>query len=64
MTLVNLVAYGIVFGLPIWLVAEELVHRLVLARKVEAPAPARVATSSITPAGLERRAHEGAPAHA
>jgi hypothetical protein len=64
MALVNLIAYVVVFGLPIWLVAEEIVHRLLRARKVEFPAPARVPAPAATPAGLERRAPEGARAHA
>ena len=67
MELVNLIAYVVVFGLPIWLVAEEIVHRLVLARKVEVPARSRAAASAATPAtpaGVERRAPEGAHAHA
>jgi hypothetical protein len=58
MTLVNVVAYVVVFGLPIWLVAEEIVHRLVAFRKSE-PAPPAVA-----PAGRERHAPEGVRAHA
>lgn len=64
MALVNLIGYVVVFGLPIWLVAEEIVHRLVLVRKVEVPAPARVATPIATRTGLERRAPEGARVHA
>ena len=62
MALVNLIAYVVVFGLPIWLVTEEIVHRLLLARKVEVPAPAPAAAA--TSAGFERRAPEGARAHA
>ena len=62
MALVNLIAYVVVFGLPIWLVTEEIVHRLLAARKVEVPAPAPAAAA--TSAGLERRAPEGARAHA
>ena len=58
MTLVNLIAYGIVFGLPIWLVAEEILHRLVAFRKSEAATPAAA------PAGRERQAPEGVRAHA
>ncbi len=54
MTLENLTAYMVVFGLPILLVAEEMVHRFGLLRR----APA------VAPAGLVRRAPEGARAHA
>jgi hypothetical protein len=65
MTLVNLIAYVVVFGLPIWLVTEEVVHRLLAARKVEIPAaPVPSAAPAATSAGLERRAPEGAHAHA
>jgi hypothetical protein len=64
MTLVNLIAYVVVFGLPIWLVTEEVVHRLLAARKVEVAAPAPAAARAATSAGLERRAPEGARAHA
>ena len=64
MALVNLIAYVVVFGLPIWLVTEEIVHRLLLARKVEIPAPAPAAAAAATSAGLERRAPERARAHA
>jgi len=64
MTLVNLIAYVVVFGLPIWLVTEEIAHRLLAARKVEVPAPAPAAARAATSAGLERRAPEGARAHA
>jgi hypothetical protein len=58
MALVNVIAYVFVFGLPIWLVAEEIVHRLVAFRKSEAVAP------SAAPAGRERQAPEGVRAHA
>ena len=64
MTLINLIAYAVVFGLPIWLVTEEIVHRLFAARKVEVPAPVPSAAPAATSAGLERRAPEGAHAHA
>jgi len=56
MILVNLIAYVVVFGLPIWLVAEELGHRLVLARKAEAPSPSRALAPVAVRAGLARRA--------
>jgi hypothetical protein len=64
MALANLIAYAVVFGLPIWLVAEELIHRFTLRRKVEAAAPALAATPPAAPADLERRAPERARAHA
>jgi hypothetical protein len=53
MEMANVIAYAVVFGLPIWLVAEEIVHRLASTGK------AGVATA---PAGLERRAPQGARA--
>ena len=58
MTMVNMIAYAVVFGLPIWLVGEEIVHRLVPFRKSRAAAPAAA------PAGHERRAPEAVRAHA
>jgi hypothetical protein len=64
MTLVNLIAYVVVFGLPIWLVTEEIAHRLLAVRKIEVPAPVPSAAPAATSAGLERRAPEGAHAHA
>jgi hypothetical protein len=54
MALVNVIGYLIVFGLPIWLVAEEIAHRVASVRKAEAAAAA----------GLERRAPEGVRARA
>jgi len=54
MALANLIAYMVVFGLPIWLVAEEIVHRVASMQKAEAAQPA----------GLKRRAPEGVGAHA
>ena len=64
MPLANLIAYAVVFGLPIWLVVEELIHGLAPRRKVEAAAPALAATPTVARAGLERRAPEGVRAHA
>ena len=58
MTLVNLIAYAVVFGLPFLLVGEEIVHRLVPFRKSHAAAPVAART------GRERRAPEAARAHA
>ena len=62
MALANLLAYVVVFGLPIWLVAEEIAHRLAMGRQADALATAQ--TTAATPAGLERRAAEGVRAHA
>jgi hypothetical protein len=64
MALANLIAYAVVFGLPIWLVAEELIHRFAPRRKVEAAAPALAATPTAAPADRKRRAPEGARARA
>jgi hypothetical protein len=64
MALINLIAYVVVFGLPIWLVTEEIVHRLLAARTVEVPAPVPSAAAAAASADLERRAPEGARAHA
>ncbi len=54
MTLANVIAYAVVFGLPVLLVAEEIVHRFASMRRVKV----------LVPAGLERRAPEGVRAHA
>jgi len=54
MALANLIAYVVVFGLPLWLLAEELIYRFAATRDVEAAAPA----------DRERRAPEPARAHA
>ena len=53
MELANVIAYAVVFGLPIWLVAEEIAHRL---------GSPHAADAALVPAGLERRAPEGARA--
>jgi hypothetical protein len=62
MALANLLAYLVVFGLPIWLVAEEIAHRLAMKRQTDTLATAQ--TTAATPAGLERRAAKGVRAHA
>ena len=54
----NLIAYVVVFGLPLWLLAEELICRFAAKRNVEA------AAASAVPADRERRAPEPARAHA
>ena len=64
MALANLIAYAVVFGLPIWLVAEELIHRFAPRRNVEAVALALAATPTAAPADLQRRAPERARAQA
>jgi hypothetical protein len=64
MTLANLIAYVVVFGLPIWLVAEEVAHRYAAARKAPELRQARSASPAATPSDVERRAPEGARAHA
>jgi hypothetical protein len=60
MALENVIAYGVVLGLPLWLVAEEVLHRVGsrLAWRERGAAP------SSAPTGLERRDPEGAPVHA
>ncbi|HZO39771.1 MAG TPA: hypothetical protein VFE97_11145 [Methylomirabilota bacterium] len=49
MALANVIAYAVVFGLPIWLVAEELIHRAAEKRAAVAASPA------VVPAELGRR---------
>ena len=61
MTLVNVIAYVVVFGLPIWLVTEEIVHRL---GRVVAFRRSEAATPAAAPAARERHAPEGVRAHA
>jgi hypothetical protein len=63
MALTNLIAYAVVFGLPIWLVVEEIAHRFA-ARKAAELRTARVVSPSVAPSELDRRAPEGARAHA
>ena len=66
MALENVIAYAIVLGLPVWLVAEEILHRFasrLASREREAPA-VNGAAPSPAQTGLERRAQAGAPAHA
>jgi hypothetical protein len=58
MALANVIAYAVVFGLPIWLVAEELIHRAAAKRAALAATPAAV------PAELGRRTPGGMRAHA
>ena len=53
MGLENLIAYGVVFGVPLWLVTEELLHRVGPHLKAAA---VRVR--------LRQRAPERAPSHA
>jgi len=48
----NLISYGVVFGLPLWLVTEELLHRV-------GPRLRAAAVRVHVP-----RAPKGAPAHA
>jgi hypothetical protein len=64
MPLANLIAYVVVFGLPIWLVAEELIHRFPAKRSVGATVPAHTMAPMVASAELERQAPEGARAHA
>jgi hypothetical protein len=64
MALANLIAYVVVFGLPLWLVAEELIHRFAARRSVEATAPARAVAPTAASADRERRSPERARAHA
>ncbi len=52
MGLENLIAYGVVFGVPLWLVTEEVLHRVGPHLKAALTAP------------LRHRARKSAPAHA
>jgi hypothetical protein len=63
MALENVIAYAVVLGLPLWLVAEEIAH--LLAPRLEGRerrAPAFEGESVPAPTSRERRAPEGAPA--
>jgi len=64
MALANLIAYVVVLGLPLWLVAEELIHRFAATRSVEATAPARAVAPTVASADRERRAPERSRARA
>ena len=64
MALANLLAYVVVFGLPLWLLGEELIHRFAAKRDVGATMPALPAAPATAAADLQRRAPEGARAHA
>jgi hypothetical protein len=52
MGLENLIAYGVVFGVPLWLVTEEVLHRV--------GPPLKAALT----ARRRHRARKSAPAHA
>ena len=52
--LANVIAYVVVFGLPIWLVAEGIAHRFSAMRRAQ----------SLAPATVQRRALQGVRVHA
>jgi len=54
MALATAIAYVVVFGLPIWLVAEEIAHRFSAMRRSQA----------LVPATVNRRAPQGVRVHA
>jgi len=54
MVVAKLIAYVVVFGLPIWLVAEEIAHRFSAMRRAQ----------SLAPATVQRRALQGVRVHA
>jgi len=54
MGLDSLIAYGVVFGVPLWLVTEELLHRV---------APL-VKSATVKVVHFRHRAPKGTPAHA
>ncbi|HYS17622.1 MAG TPA: hypothetical protein VET45_11930 [Candidatus Binatia bacterium] len=64
MELENLIAYAVVLGLPLWLVAEELLYRFAAGRKAQATVKVEMPTATVKRADLERRAPEGASVHA
>ena len=64
MVLENVIAYVVVLGLPLWLVAEELLHRFAPGHSARGAATVRADAPAAERAGLERRAPEGAPSHA
>jgi hypothetical protein len=55
MALENVIAYAIVLGLPLWLVAEEIFHRFAprLARRERGAPAVHSAASSPAPTSLE-----------
>ena len=54
MALANAIGYVVVFGLPIWLVAEEIAHRFGVIRKAQA----------LVPVAVQRRAPSSVRVHA
>ena len=57
MALANVIAYAVVFGLPIWLVAEELIYRAAAKRTAVAATPAVVPAELGRPATGRVRVH-------
>jgi hypothetical protein len=61
MALENLFAYAVALGLPLWLVVEEIRHRVAPRREAEAAAVAAAQSEAPAPApAFKRRAPEGA----
>ena len=54
MELDSLIAYGVVFGVPLWLVAEEVLHRVAPLLK----------SATVKVVHIRHRAPKAAPAHA
>jgi hypothetical protein len=61
MALENLIAYAFALGLPLWLVIEEIRHRMVPRHETR---EAAAAGNAEAPEALERRGPEGTPASA
>ena len=57
MALANVIAYVVVFGLPIWLVAEELIHRAAAKRATMVAIPAAVPSDLAGHAPARVRVH-------
>ena len=57
MALANVIAYAVVFGLPIWLVAEELIHRAAAKRVAIAASLAAVPSDLAGRAPARVRVH-------
>jgi hypothetical protein len=61
MTVENVIAYAFALGLPLWLVIEEIRHRMSPRHEAR---EAAAAADAEAPEALERRGPEGAPASA
>jgi hypothetical protein len=60
MALENLIAYAVALGLPLWLVVEEIRHRVAPRREAEGAVAAAQSEAPAPAPAFKRRAPEGA----